>query len=93
MDSRSYAETQKSFAIAERCLDRSCDQMEVLLSKISFLEEKLERALQTENVAVEKNLSLQLDVLRGVYNMYYKYSEVKATQLMALAQKLSLTEE
>ena len=90
MDSRSYAEAQKSFAIAERCLDRSCDQMEILLSKIDFLETRLNQALANENEAVARNVNLELDVLHGVYDMYYKYSEIKANQLMALSEQLSL---
>ena len=83
-------EQKNSFAVIERCLDRSCDQMEMLLAKISFLEQRLQNAEENQNEAVMKNLTLQLDVLQGVYSMYYSYSEVKATQLMMLSQQISI---
>ena len=82
-------EDNKHFAMIERCLNRSCDHMEMLLIKIRHLEEKMERAEEKENEAVRNNLNLQLEVLHGVYSMYYSYSEVKATQLMLLTQKFT----
>ena len=89
MDFKTTEEDKKHSALIERCLNRSCDQMEMLVIKIRHLGAKLERAEENENVVVRRNLNLQLEVLHRVYSMYYSYSEVKATQIMLLTQQFT----
>ena len=83
-------ESLQQFQMAERCLDRSCDQMEVLVKRIQLLQEKQEAARRSGLEPVAYSLEIQLDVLREVYNMFYRYSEVKANELILLNQKISM---
>lgn len=76
-----------SFKKTERSLNRSCDQMDVILRKIHHLDHRRKLSLKRENNPVTMTLSLQLDVLRGMYNMYYQYADVKAKQLHELSQE------
>ena len=57
------------------------------MKKISYLDHRRQLATKNENNPVTMTLGLQLQVLRGMYNAYYGYSEMKAKQLEELHQE------
>ena len=69
-------------------LDRSCDQMTAILQKVAKLERRYKYAVKNRKILGADSLSIQLQVLRGVYNMYYCYAEVKAKQLVVMSQQI-----
>ena len=77
-----------SYKETEKVLDRSCDQMTTILQKISKIERRYKLAIKNRKTLTADSLSMQLQVLRGVYNMYYCYAEVKAKQLVTQSQQL-----
>lgn len=72
----------KSALSAEKRLHKTCDQMEMLQSRISLLRSRHQRASKKTCMAVAESLRLQLSVLEGVYAVYYSYAETQCQQLL-----------
>ena len=77
-----------SYKTTEKMLDKSCDQMTVILKKVEKLEHRYKLAVKNQKMMIADNVKLQLHVLRGMYNMYYCYAEAKSKQLVVLNQQL-----
>jgi len=67
---------------AEKRLHKTCDQMELLQTRISVLQTRHKRAHQRSRLAAAESLRLQLCMLEGVYAMYYSYAESQCQQLL-----------
>lgn len=67
---------------AEKRLHKTCDQMELLQSRISVLQTRHKRARQRSRLATAESLRMQLSVLEGVYAMYYNYAENQCQQML-----------
>ena len=67
---------------AEARLHKTCDQMELLETRISALRTRHQRAQQKSLLAAAESLHLQMSVLEGVYAMYYSYAERQCKQLL-----------
>lgn len=82
--SASIPKKAKSSLSAEKRLHKTCDQMEMLQSRISVLRARHQRACSHKSrcLAVAESLHLQLSVLEGVYAMYYSYAETQSEQLL-----------
>ena len=76
----------KSALSAEKRLHKTCDQMEMLKSRISLLRSRHQRASKKTCLAATEILRLQLSVLEGVYDMYYSYAETQSQQLLHCEQ-------
>ena len=72
---------------AERRIQKACDQMDMILSKIQDVELRYQRAVKDGHQCTS-NYELQLQVLRGMYNMYYTYCSQKAQILAELEEDL-----
>ena len=78
---------RESFKKTERCLNRSCDQMDLILRKINHTNQRKKNAMKIDGNPVTMTLGMQLQVLEGMYNVYYKYAEIKAKELQQLSQE------
>ena len=76
----------------EEQVNKSCDQMEALLRRISGLRIRHKRARQNGHGPSRRSLQLELSVLEGVYAAYYTYTERQA-QKLATMYKASAFEE
>ena len=91
--------SKKRFSLrkAEKCLDKSCDQMDMLLKKISTLENRKARAKQIKNPALSEVVDFELRTMRGVYAMFYDFAEELSEQMAYVynqqRQMTPLTEE
>lgn len=72
----------KSTLSAEKRLHKTCDQMEMLQSRISLLQDRHQRASKKSRLAAAESLRLQLSVLEGIYAVYYSYAETQCQQLL-----------
>ena len=72
----------------ERCLNTTCDQLQLLSDKICGVQVRLDRSRVHRQRGAGQSLELQLVTLQGMYNMYYQYGEVKGHEIMALHKKL-----
>jgi len=72
----------KSALCAEKRLHKTCDQMEMLQSRITELCARQKRATQRSRLAAAESLRLQLSVMEGMYAMYYTYAETQCQQLL-----------
>ena len=91
--------SKKRFSLrkAEKCMDKSCDQMDLLLKKISALENRKSRAKQSRNLALSEVVDFELRTMRGVYAMFYDFAEELSEQMATVynqrRQVTPLTEE
>lgn len=74
----------KSALSAEKRLHKTCDQMEMLQSRITVLHGRHQRASKRSRLGAAESLRLQLSVLESVYAMYYSYAETQCQQLVQL---------
>ena len=74
----------KSTKATEIHLNKACDQMQHILAKISEVKTRHQRALKHNQHNRERQLKVQLQVLQGMYNMFHKYADHKARQMVAL---------
>ena len=79
---------QDEFTKTERRINKACDQMSVIHSKIKGLQIRRQRALKKQQHSFAKNYEMQLQVLQGVYNMYHMYCSKKAEVLMQLEDEM-----
>ena len=86
MNTSNKISKQRRFSLrkAEKFLDRSCDQMDVLQRQIQNLERRQTRAKANNNSAIQQSIKIELQMLRGVYAMFYEYAE-EVTEKMAKA--------
>ena len=78
----------------ESCLNKTCDQMQVLQSKIATTQTRLKRANRYKNSLATSSLKLQLQVLQDVYSTYYLYAEKAAHKMMiAEMEQMKLEQE
>ena len=78
-----------SYKKTESALNKSCDQMDVIMRKISHLDYRQKLSMKRENNPVTMTLNLELQVLRGMYNVFYQYAEIKSKQLEELYKECS----
>ena len=57
--------------------------MQQLLDKIKYVQARHQRALKHNNDNRSRQLQVQLQVLQGMYGMFYQYADIKASQLTA----------
>ena len=71
--------------------------MDMLLKKISTLENRKARAKQSKNPAISDVVDFELRTMRGVYAMFYDFAEELSEQMATVynrqRQMTSLTEE
>ena len=67
---------------AEMRLHKTCDQMELLQTRISVLRARHQRACQRSRLAAAESLHLQLSVMEGMYALYHGYAERQCQQLL-----------
>ena len=72
--------------VVERKLDRVCDQMALLHTKIVDLQSRLTDAKTRGRWSHVDSLGMRLGVLEGVYNMYHEYASRTAVELSRLHQ-------
>ena len=72
------------FNRTEKQVSCSCDQMAALLSRISELQIRLKIAVKRNQTHFVKPLELKLQILQGVYNMFYEFTSQKAELLVGL---------
>ena len=65
-------------------LSQACDQMQQLLDHISYTKTRHQRALKHNQPNRCRQLQVQLQVLQGMYNVFYQYADLKARQVAAL---------
>ena len=80
--------SRDAYEEVERCIHKACDQMDAILNKIHDLELRHARAVKNGHLGAG-NYELQLQVLRGVYNMYHTYCSKKSQILIALEEDLN----
>ena len=80
---KSQLGSTRSWAVIERQLERTCDQLHVLHSRIEMLRVRQKRFASRGCVY---SLQIELQVVEAVYAVYYKYGAMKAGQLMELDQ-------
>ena len=68
----------------EKQVNKSGDQMEVLLRRISGLHIHHKRTHQNGHGPPRRSLQLELSVLEGVYAAYYTYTERQAQKLATM---------
>ena len=68
----------------EKRLHQVCDQMTILYSKIDNLQLRYQRTRHTPDSPLNQSLSMQLNVLKGMYNVYYQYAAKQTEKLMIL---------
>ena len=83
MKSQHGSSSTPSSAVIERQLERTCDQLHVLHSRIEMLRVRQKRFASRGYVY---SLQMELQVVEAVYAVYYKYGAMKAGQLMELDQ-------
>ena len=72
------------FFRTEKQVNGSCDQMVTLLAQIAELQIRLKLAAKRNQAHFVKHLELKLQVLQGVYNMYYEFTNQKVELLIKL---------
>ena len=77
-----------AFTETERRINKACDQLSVIHSKIRDLQIRRQRALKRQQHSFAKNCEMQLQVLQGVYNMYHMYCSKKAEVLTQLEEEM-----
>ena len=85
MDSKTY---NRFFAL-ERKLNKSCDQLEILIGRIQHLQQRLDSAVNSGHHTIASRLQMELQTVHNVYNMYHKYSSICADEMMLLQQQMS----
>ena len=78
------AEIAEQFADCERCLNKACDQMEKVLTKIDEAKTRLYRSRKTFSSACTASLQMQLQVLQGTYTAFHTFGAKKGDQLQQL---------
>lgn len=73
-----------SLATAETQLHRTCDQMNLIYSKIQHIHLRQQRVKHKSLSTQSHNLALQLTVFKNMYSAYYQYAAVQAEQLKKL---------
>ena len=68
----------------EMKIHRVCDQMTLLHSKIESLQIRYQRTRHLPESPVTQSVSMQLNVLQGMYNTYYQYAAKETQKLMVL---------
>lgn len=84
---------QQVYRDTEMKMHKACDQMQVLLSKINDLQQRHRRAVHHNQQTFMQTYKMQINVLQGVYNMYYMYCSQKAEVLVKLEDQMTASEE
>lgn len=82
--SQQKAQAKSTLAGVEQRLHRACDQMMLIHGKISDLQRRHNRASKVKQSPLASTLQMQLSVLQGMYNAYYKYAAHQAEDIMLL---------
>ena len=78
------SKTSVTLKEVEKRLHRVCDQMTILHTKIQNLRLRYQRTRHTPGSPLNQSLSMQLNVLQGMYNAYYQYAAKQTQELMIL---------
>ncbi len=77
----------------ERKINKACDQMTAIYSKIQDIQVRLDRARSRDQFGFTYTLEMQLEVLQGVYNKYHMYCSIQAERLLQVESLLFAGEE
>ena len=80
---------QSSFSRTEHQIHSACDQMSLLLRAIQDVQVRAQRATKRQQDFTAKSLEMRVQVLQGVYNMYYEFCRQKADLLVQLEEQQS----
>ncbi len=69
---------------AECRLTQACHQMQALLVKISDVQTRYQRAVKHNHDTRRSQLKVELQVLKGMYNLFYHYADLKARDVAVL---------
>lgn len=78
------AKTSVTLKGVEKRLHKVCDQMTILHTRIENLGLRYQRTKHTPGSPLNQSLSMQLNVLQGMYNVYYQYAAKQTEKLMVL---------
>lgn len=82
---KSACRSGQLWSVVEKQLNRTCDQLQVLHCRIETLRIRQQRYANNGSCNSSSHcLQMELQVVEGVYAVYYKYGEMKAGQLMEL---------
>ncbi len=77
----------------ERKINKACDQMTAIYSKIQAIQVRLDRARRKDQFGFTYTLEMQLQVLQGVYDKYHMYCSIQAERLLQVESLLFAGEE
>ena len=83
------SELQEAYTELERRIHKACDHMMQIRAKIQDVSVRLERAAEKNREPFVYSYQTQLQVLQGVYNMYYAYCSKKCEELMEMEQQMN----
>jgi len=70
-------------AHSEKHINLACDQMQRLLAQIDTVQVRHQRAVKRNQDNRSRQLAVQLQVLQGMYTMFYQYADLKVGQLVS----------
>lgn len=68
----------------EKKIHKACDQMTILHNRIQNLRLRYKRTKQNPGSPLNQSLSMQLNILQGMYNVYYQYAAKQTEKLKVL---------
>ena len=76
-----------TWAMVERQLDRAVDQMQLLQRRAARLRTSERSATKWQREEFVRSRRMELEVVDGLYAVYYQYGATKARQLMVLERE------
>ena len=78
----------ESYTSLEFKFHRACTQLLILQDMIDEIQVRCDRAAAMKRQAFCQNLHFKLSLLKGVWNMYYRYARGKAEELDAMKHQM-----